>query len=129
MLFQKAAKELLTSLDTESVRSRFAAADRYAPIDASAIIDCDLDALRRMFVAKEVGLLRALQKAMAGAGNAPPEIFDTWMHRESDAVQATTQAYGEREILDACIRAIEQASPSLRELLTPIVQVSVRKYA
>jgi acyl-CoA oxidase len=123
VLFQKAAKELLASLNTQIIRSRFEEADRYTPINASAIVENDLDALRGVFVAREVKLLRALQKVMAGAGNAPPEIFDAWMHRESDTVQATTQAYGEREVLDACMRAIQEASPALRELLTPIVQV------
>jgi acyl-CoA oxidase len=60
---------------------------------------------------------------MQGAGKAPPEVFDAWMHRESDTVQATTQAFGEREVLEAGMRALKDVSSGLKRLLEPIIQV------
>lgn len=68
-------------------------------------------ALRAVFVAREGRLLGALAAKMRGiSGEA---VFDTWMKRESDLVQATAQAYAEREVVDACLRAMQQVRPSL----------------
>ena len=36
------------------------------------------------------------------------DFFDEWMKRQSDLVQATALAFGEREVLEACVRALEQ---------------------
>jgi hypothetical protein len=69
----------------------------------------DMAALRAVFVAREGRLLGALAAKMRGVSGEA--VFDTWMKRESDLVQATAQAYAEREVLDACIRAIQQVHP------------------
>jgi len=84
---------------------------------------CDLETLRALFTTREARMLRSLHVAMAGAGRSPPEVFDAWMHRESDTVQAATQAFGEREVLEAGIRALTTLSPSLRALLGPLLQL------
>jgi len=69
-------------------------------------------------------MLLTLGSAMASAGKSPPEVFDAWMHRESDTVQATTQAFGEREVLEAGMRALQAASPALRSTtLGPLLQL------
>ncbi len=66
----------------------------------------DVNALRGVFVAREGRLLGALAAKMRGiSGEA---VFDTWMKRESDLVQATALAYAEREVIDACQRACQQ---------------------
>ena len=66
----------------------------------------DLQALRGVFVAREGRLLGQLAAAMKGV---PSEgVFDTWMKRQSDLVQATALAYAEREVLEASMRAIEK---------------------
>ncbi len=66
----------------------------------------DLQALRGVFVAREGRLLGQLAAAMKGV---PSEgVFDTWMKRQSDLVQATALAYAEREVLEASMRAIER---------------------
>ena len=41
------------------------------------------------------------------------DFFDEWMKRQSDLVQATALAFGEREVFEACVRALEQ----VRELV------------
>jgi acyl-CoA oxidase len=66
----------------------------------------DLRALRAVFVAREGRLLGQLAAKMRGASGEA--VFETWMKRESDLVQATALAYAEREVLDACLRAIEE---------------------
>jgi Acyl-CoA oxidase len=35
--------------------------------------------------------------------------------------QALGSAFGEREVLEACLRAVQQASPQLQSLLLPLV--------
>ena len=47
---------------------------------------------------------------MAGAKGSEA-VFDAWMLRESDAVQACARAYGEREVLGACLRQLQQVLP------------------
>lgn len=66
-----------------------------------------LEALRGVFVAREGRLLGTLAGKMRGV-NGGEQVFDTWMKRESDLVQATALAYAEREVLDACMRQIQQ---------------------
>ena len=39
------------------------------------------------------------------------DVFDTWMKRQSDLVQATALAYAEREVLEASVRAMSEACP------------------
>ena len=66
----------------------------------------DLQALRGVFVAREGRQLGQLAAAMKGV---PSEgVFDTWMKRQSDLVQATALAYAEREVLEASMRTIER---------------------
>lgn len=60
---------------------------------------------------------------MAHAGGSPPDVFDAWMHHESDAVQHCTQSFGEREVLEASMRALDEASPALRQLLGPLLEL------
>jgi len=55
-------------------------------------------------------------------------VFDIWMRQQSDAVQKTATAYGEREVLAACCRTLAgqgqgQVSPQLRVLLEPVVRL------
>ncbi len=63
-----------------------------------------MQALRGVFVAREGRLLGQLARAMKGVPSE--EVFDTWMKRQSDLVQATALAYAEREVLEASMRAI-----------------------
>ena len=65
-----------------------------------------MQALRGVFVAREGRLLGQLARAMKGVPSE--EVFDTWMKRQSDLVQATALAYAEREVLEASMRAIEK---------------------
>lgn len=77
----------------------------------------NLAALRGVFEAREGRLLGALAARMAGVSGEA--VFETWMKRESDLVQATALAYAEREVLDACMRAIEQVDLPCLPLIFP----------
>lgn len=124
VLFQKAAKELLASIDTNKVKTRLHLARAYSPLNPSSISGCNIGDIRNLFIARESKLMISLQKAMKGASYSSSDVFDAWMHRESDNVQALTQAYGEREVLEAGMRAVEEASPKLHTLLLPVIQVN-----
>lgn len=82
----------------------------------------DLDTLRALFIAREGRALGALAARMAAAGSAA-DVFDTWMYHESDAVQYATQTFGEREVLEAGIKALATVSPALHAVLAPTLQL------
>ena len=62
------------------------------------------ETLHRIFVAREGRLLSQLAEAM---GSRKGDMFDTWMKQQSDLVQATALAYGEREVLEASLRGLD----------------------
>lgn len=68
-----------------------------------------LSTLQALFLKREVVQLNQLLVAMKGATN-PTAMFDTWMKQESDAVQHTSLAFGEREVLEAGMRTAAQVS-------------------
>ena len=71
----------------------------------------DFETLHQIFVAREGRLLGQLAEAM---GNRKGDMFDTWMKQQSDLVQATALAYGEREVLEASLRGLDDVSlPSI----------------
>lgn len=120
VLFQKAAKELLAAQaqagkSGSSLRKKGGMKYGGDPRDIGL-----LTTVMDLFAAREEIMLGMLSTAMARAGS---DVFDIWMYRESDTVQATTQAFGERMVLDAGLQSLSQVSPSLRVLLEPILQL------
>jgi acyl-CoA oxidase len=77
-----------------------------------------LTGLRKALAVREARALRALQQAMRAATATSPSsakdpstsFFDAWMKAQSDLVQHAALAYGEREVLEACVRAMEGAN-------------------
>ncbi|KAK9806580.1 hypothetical protein WJX73_004625 [Symbiochloris irregularis] len=117
VLMQKVAKEYTASASSPAVAERLAAASR--PLNLSAGAARDLSALQAIFVAREGRRLSVLMQAMASAKGGEA-VFERWMLQQSDAVQACALGYAEREVLDACLRTIQQAPSSLRQILTQI---------
>ena len=120
VLFQKAAKELIASINTKTVRDRLAQGSR-PPKVANLASLTSLNTLRSLYVVRETRKLKNIANIMAGVGKSQPDIFDAWMYHESDAVQGCTQAFGEREVLDACIRAFDGSSGDLKSILHDVV--------
>lgn len=117
VLFQKVAKELSTAARAApAVQARMRATP---PSIRSAAALLDLPTLQALFTAREGRLLTQLTRRMAGLRGGD-EVYDVWMKAESDLVQATATAYAEREVLDACARAIASAPRSLATVLTQL---------
>lgn len=121
VLFQKAAKELLASQNTQGVAARLRFGE--VPVDVNQSTIIQLEKMKLLFTAREARLMRQLDAAMRKAGQSPSDVFDTWMHHESDLVQHLSQAFGEREVLEASMKAMEKCSPSLRKVLEAVLQV------
>lgn len=125
VLMQKVAKELLTMQSWPDVASRLAAAAAEGPglsaaLPASGRVG--LPELRRLLVVREGRLLRALAAATRLAGGG--DLFDVWMKQQSDLVQATAQAFGERDVLDACLKALADVRDTeARAVLERLVQL------
>eukprot|EP00884_Botryococcus_braunii_P004324 jgi/Botrbrau1/13893/Bobra.0017s0001.1 len=102
VLMQKVAKEYLATLSLPATRARLQDARSSPPLSEGEL--GNVDALQRVFVAREGRLLGILAQRMQAASSKGGDTFDTWMLRESDNVQALALAYGEREVLAACWR-------------------------
>lgn len=112
VLMQKVAKEYLVTLNEPDVRARLAAGA--APPTLAAGDLTSLDALRAAFAAREGAHAACLATAMDAARRAggAEAVFDSWMLRESDAVQALARAYAERLVLDS-VAAAAAADPAV----------------
>ena len=119
VLFQKAAKELMSTISTPRVRERASQASKFTQLSLEGL-GC-IKALHHMFTVREIRCLKNLINAMKGAGKSPPDVFDAWMHQQSDAVQSCTLAFGERQVLEVSIKVLDQASSQLHPLLSDIV--------
>lgn len=112
MLFQKAAKELIAS-------SRHKRHVMPPMVTQDAI--SDLRTLQSLFTMREAKKLAYISDIVAGIGPSQPDVFDAWMYQESDAVQGCTQAFGERQVLDACINVLASSPENLKPILTDII--------
>jgi acyl-CoA oxidase len=123
VLFAKAAKELL-AVNAEPAKAAALAAAVAAPPRVSAAQVAELAALRALFAAREAAAGAALGAALAAAApGGAPGVYDAWMHRESDAVQALACAHGERAALEAGAAALAGASPAAAALLEPVLRL------
>lgn len=128
VLFQKTAKELTAVAGSSvAVQQRLAAGRIEAALDIiSPSSITNLHALRKLFIAREGRQLQQLLSAMTATGGGSDAVFETWMMQQSDAVQHTAQSFGEREVLEAALRTLEntsssQVSPALRKILQPVI--------
>ncbi|CAG9460846.1 unnamed protein product [Pedinophyceae sp. YPF-701] len=120
VLMQKVAKELLSVAQSwPEVSQRVRAAGTAPTVTARTL--GSLAALGDLFAWREGRLLGRLAARMAAAGRAGS--FDAWMKGESDLVQATAQAYAEREVLAACARAVAQAPLDLAPTLDRLARL------
>jgi len=124
VLMQKVAKELLSCTSQPAVRARMQAGQRAPqPLASAASSLRNSDFLLQLLVAREGRCLSLLTAALAASGVHPSkeEAFDIWMKQQSDLVQATALAYGQREVVAASMEAVRGAPPPLRRVLAPLV--------
>jgi acyl-CoA oxidase len=124
VLFQKVAKELTASTHTPAVRARLAAAASNPAVTAASV--SSLEVVQALFVVREGRLLAQLLAAMSSAKGGA-QVFEVWMRQQSDAVQHTATAYAEREVLQACVRAL--AAPGLSAPARAVLEPVLRLYA
>eukprot|EP00803_Ostreobium_quekettii_P004024 evm.model.scf_590.4 EVM.evm.TU.scf_590.4 scf_590:26976-29367(+) len=123
VLMQKVAKELLGMTSWPGVQMRLAQAADGMPTVGDSLRNpakWDRSLLLRLFAVREGKLLAELQAKMSLAKGGA-DVFEIWMKEESDLVQATATAFGEREVLEASWRMVDQASPSLASMLEKVV--------
>jgi len=128
VLMQKVAKELLGMISWPKVQERLAQGTPLALLSSSMPLQqqlSELPVLHKLLLAREARLLRSLQQAMQACTHE--DFFDEWMKRQSDLVQATALAFGEREVLEACVRAMEQAPTSVKEVLVQMIRLFAQR--
>lgn len=96
---QKVSKELLAAMGTGAVK--------YPPLkkreyDISSLVD-----IIELVKVKENILATELAKSMKTKMTGGKKLFDVWMLEESDMIQATSKAYGERICLEKMLEAKE----------------------
>uniref|UniRef100_A0A7S2Z2G9 Acyl-coenzyme A oxidase n=3 Tax=Eukaryota TaxID=2759 RepID=A0A7S2Z2G9_9CHLO len=108
VLMQKVAKELLArgSVDVPQVR---------AGADLTSL-DTLLALLKARYATHQNALMGKLMVLQ------PSEVFETWMKRESDLVQATSEAYGEVFVLEQALATLagKLASAQAKEVVSKI---------
>ncbi|XP_045126050.1 acyl-coenzyme A oxidase 3, peroxisomal-like isoform X2 [Portunus trituberculatus] len=106
VLMQKVAKERLAVFKPLAV-------DQSLPADAESRAFLH-DLLKR----RENALFKALGKSLQAGGKA--KLFETWMLEESDLVQDSARAYGERLVSEQFEAVLEQCEDSLKPILTKL---------
>lgn len=122
MLMQKVAKELLDRFNGGRLPAEKAdsAAAPALPADAPLRALPTLQALLRRRAAR---LLSSLSTEMAAKLGAGDKLFEVWMKQESDLVQATSAAYGERVTLDQFVAVVERNAGGVGAKLRPLAEL------
>jgi acyl-CoA oxidase len=115
VLFQKAAKELIASKRPRNP-TRLSVTDKDT-------ITC-LKTLRSMFAEREARKLKHITDIVA---RNQADVFDAWMYHESDAVQGLTQAFGELQVLDTCMKSLHSVRGPARDVLQSLVALYATK--
>ncbi|KAK9700578.1 hypothetical protein K7432_012129 [Basidiobolus ranarum] len=119
VLMQKVAKELL-----DAVRSNTANLSTIANRSKPNTWRLDsLDDLADFARLRSDLLIKELSQKMATKVGQGKTIFEVWMLQESDLIQATSRAYGERICVDQFMQVINKAKGSLKNILTDIAFV------
>lgn len=125
---QKVAKELLETADYEKVFAHVQTRKlSIAEQHKAHHLDCkDVSSvkwLEKMFQAREQFILNELSGKMFMSNQEGKPIFDTWMLKESDNIQALATAYGENLAVREFIKILETCSEDLRPKLTQLFQL------
>lgn len=129
VLMQKVSKELLTTVDKAQVPMSMVIERLPRPVKqlALGLFPAHVSSegfQRKLFAVREKYLLHQLAGRMGIAMKANASIFDVWMLKESDCIQALASAYGERMVLEQFQTFVDRvgtdASPSTRAVLNQV---------
>ncbi|KAJ3085618.1 hypothetical protein HK102_013990 [Quaeritorhiza haematococci] len=104
VLMQKVAKELLSGFEKGKVK--YSSALHSA--DTTTLDVTKFENLVTVVRKRELVLLTQLGKNMSSKLKSGAKLFDVWMKQESDLIQGTAKAYGERVCLDAFVNVIQR---------------------
>ena len=127
VLMQKVSKELMTTVKLSEVK-KFAALSRtplaLRPLvfgttgnPTSQSVQTTLLKVREKFLLHSLSLKVGLKLRNVPKEQKGEAMFQTWMMEESDLVQHTAHAYGERVVNDAMLQAIKSADPDIQGVL------------
>lgn len=118
------AKELLVMMRWPVMKQRLEEASSSATgfhhISSSADI-MNNNVLLSLLSVREALLLKGLESKLSMIEHE--EIFDKWMKHESDLVQGTAEAYGERQVMVASLDAAKQCSYGLSQVINKVVML------
>ena len=123
VLMQKVAKETLDRFGAGNLPHLKADAAITSPVTLSSPQALgDPAVLSTLLRRREARLFDTLAASMASQLSSGATVFDVWMHRESDAVQAAAAAFGERMVFDAFADTIaKEQSPAMQAALRPLM--------
>jgi acyl-CoA oxidase len=112
VLFQKVAKELL---------DKFVKGSHSIPLGSSAESKGELEETFSLLCRREKLCFETLSKAMMKTLGQKEEVFKVWMTQQSDLVQRTALAFGQRSAFERALIAVkEQKSANLKDALTKV---------
>eukprot|EP01127_Copromyxa_protea_P008791 TRINITY_DN2022_c0_g1_i1.p1 TRINITY_DN2022_c0_g1~~TRINITY_DN2022_c0_g1_i1.p1 ORF type:complete len:655 (-),score=138.33 TRINITY_DN2022_c0_g1_i1:23-1987(-) len=103
VLMQKVSKEVLALIQTGSYKP--ASAQKPKQISKNCF-----STYRYLFRTRENILFSGLGKSIQKGMSEGKDIFEIWMKEQSDAVQASARAFGEKIVVEEFIRVIEENS-------------------
>eukprot|EP01116_Phalansterium_solitarium_P001542 TRINITY_DN11350_c0_g1_i1.p1 TRINITY_DN11350_c0_g1~~TRINITY_DN11350_c0_g1_i1.p1 ORF type:complete len:643 (+),score=249.91 TRINITY_DN11350_c0_g1_i1:115-2043(+) len=115
VLMQKVAKELLAAFGSGAHQIPDTKLSGSAPNLGNADDLFHLFCLRERVLLTELGT--HLQTEMASGA----KLFDVWMTQQSDLVQATARAYGERIVIEQFLATCRQVERSLQPVLSSML--------
>ena len=85
----------------------------------------DISDLRDLLVIRDVKLVQKLQNTLMDGLNNGTSLFDLWMKEESNLIQKTAKAYGERVVIEFCLKSLDlPCNSSNIELLCNLYSLS-----
>ena len=116
VLMQKVAKELLGLLQIGDFT--LYDVEMTGEMDYSQI---ELNHFLHWFSWKESILLTRLASTVQAGMMKGKDLFSIWMYEESDLIQNTARAYGERLIMERCLIELESINSPLGSTILPLV--------
>jgi acyl-CoA oxidase len=109
VLMQKVAKELLAMIKNKTYEA--------PQTNSKHSNDLGLEHLLHLIGMREKQLLSSLGMKLASKMKKGEQLFDVWMSQESDLVQATARAYGERIVMEQFVKVVSEAESGNKKIL------------
>lgn len=118
VLTQKVSKELLTAYQKGWIQ--------LPEFETTTLLKGDLNDLTilyNLFVTLEKKLVTELSQSLQKSMIEGKSIYNVWMFKESENIQALAIVYGHRVVLDQCIKSLSSCDPLLVDVLTKVYRL------